>query len=372
MNRSNYRKILIPPILLALAGLVFLSISSLVEAENLGNKFLFIRKQLLWTLISLIAFFVVQKINLQFLRRYSLIIYFSSVIILLFVLLPTFGTKVFGARRWLSLGFLPDFQPSEFFKPAAIFFFSSLFSQKENLSLRRLLAFLFPPILLVLLQPNFSTAILLTAIIVTLYYLAGGQTIPLFLLSLFATAASILLVVISPYRLSRLNTMLHPESSPDNYHYRQIVISLSSGGIFGKGLANSDQKYRFLPKIATDSILAVIGEETGIIGVFLVFFLYLSLISSLFSAAKLTSDPFSSLFLSGIGLWIAYQSLINIFSITGLIPLTGVPLPFISYGGSSLLCLSASLGICRQLLYSNSVSPRQKTHHHRQSSYSSH
>ncbi|MPM87764.1 putative peptidoglycan glycosyltransferase FtsW [bioreactor metagenome] len=238
------------------------------------------------------------------------------------------------------------------------------------------------PFILIIIEPNLSTAILISAISISLYYLGGGQIKSLFLFCGFLILVSLILVLTSPYRSARLKTMLDPQQNQNtaSYHSNQITLTLASGGFFGKGFANSDQKYSFLPKISTDSILAVIGEEAGFIGLFSIIIIYISLISYLFKLANIVPDNFQSLIVSGTALWIAYQALINISAIAGIIPLTGVPLPFISYGGSSLTTLAAAVGLIHNieknnltLLYSNHESKDNKdNHHHRHSSHSSH
>jgi cell division protein FtsW len=152
-----------------------------------------------------------------------------------------------------------------------------------------------------------------------------------------------------------------------------MTLTLSSGHIFGKGFANSDQKYRYLPKISTDSILAVIGEETGLIGVSFIIILYFMLISSIFTIASMqVPHSFEALFSFGVGCWIGFQSLINMSAVVSLIPLTGITLPLISYGGSSLIMILFSLGLIYNLLYFNQHENKQGHRHHRQPSHSSH
>jgi cell division protein FtsW len=204
-----------------------------------------------------------------------------------------------------------------------------------------------------------------------MFYLSGAKTLPILLTCLSFTGLAFVLVITSPYRLSRLQTLLNPEDSQNSYHSNQIILSLSSGGLFGKGFANSDQKYRFLPKISTDSILAIIGEEMGFLGTFTIIAIYVFLITHLIKASSLIKDQFSSLIISGTACWIAFQTLINIAAIANIIPLTGVPLPFVSYGGSSLTTLMIAMGLTYNienkhglLLYSDND---KKNHRHRHS-----
>jgi cell division protein FtsW len=361
-------------------GITFISISSLTEANNtIGDKFFYLKKQGFWILISFMAFFIASKINLKIIKKISFLFYLGSIIGLILVLIPGFSNETLGAKRWLNLGIF-SFQPTELLKLSSIIYFSSLFSVETKRNFVNLVLYLIIPFILIILEPNLSTAILISAMIISLFYLAGGKIMPLFSLCLSLIALSFILVISSPYRLARLNTLLNPSNNTQSisYHSNQIILSLSSGGIFGKGFANSDQKYRFLPKISTDSILAIIGEETGFVGVSLVLITYLFLIFYLLKISSIIHDDlFSSLLVSGTACWIAYQCLINISAIANLIPLTGVPLPFISYGGSSLLTLMTAMGLVRNiekkhslLLYSNNETNLKKDYYHRHPSHS--
>ena len=362
-------------------GLTFISISSLTEANNTaGDKFYFLKKQGFWIIVSLVAFFVASKIKLEIVKKLSFLFYFVSLIGLLLVLVPGLSNEALGAKRWLNLGIF-SFQPSELLKLSSIIYFSTLFSQESKRNFTNLLFYLVGPFILIILEPNLSTAILISAIIISMFYLSGGKIMPLFALCASLIGLSFILVISSPYRLARLETLVNPkeETQSSSYHSNQIILSLSSGGFWGKGFANSDQKYRFLPKISTDSILAIIGEETGFVGTFIVLLLYVLLISYLIKTASLIQeDQFSSLLVSSTACWIAYQGLINIAAIASIIPLTGVPLPFVSYGGSSLLTLMTAIGLVHNiekkhslLLYSDNDQAKKKDNHHRHSSHSS-
>lgn len=359
-------------IVLILIGVVFISISSLTEANStIGNKFFFFQKQLLWLVLGLIVFYVFSKINLKKISHLSQPAFIVSVLLIAITLIPSIGNKTLGARRWLDFGTI-GLQPAEFLKLTSVFFFATIFSNEKKRHLKTLLIYLLPTVILIVLQPNLSTAVLIAAITITMYYLSGAPIQSLFTLCTIAALCSLILIVVSPYRLTRLKTLIKPqENSATAYHSNQIILSLASGGWLGKGFANSDQKYKFLPKISTDSILAIIGEETGFFGLLLILALYLYLISGIFKLAQNTADIHQSLLINGVGCWITYQSLINISAIVALIPLTGMPLPFISYGGSSLITLLAAMGIIRnvekkqaKLLYSNS-DQAQNHHHHR-------
>ena len=359
-------------------GLTFISISSLAEANSaFGDKFFFIKKQGLWLCLGLIVFCITSNIKIDTIKKISSILYISSLICLILVFVPQIGSQNLGAKRWINLGVI-GIQPSEILKFTSIIYFSFLFSRPHQRNIKTLVIHLSLPFILIMAQPNLSTAILVSAIVISIYYLAGGKILPLFTFCLILTLISTLLIFISPYRNRRLQTLLSPQQSQDeSYHHHQIVYALASGGWMGKGVGSSDQKYRFIPKISTDSILAVIGEETGFFGLLLIFYLYLSLINHLFRLSSVLQNQFHSLICAGIACWIAYQSLINVGAIVAIIPLTGVPLPFISYGGSSLLSLLAAIGIVRNiekqagsLLYS--VNDKKDHRHHRKSLYPRH
>lgn len=378
--KSNKSPLFSLVFVLIFIGLTFISISSLTEANiTLGDKFFFLRKQGFWLLISLVAFYFSSKIKIEIVKKFSFAFYLFSILGLVLVLVPGFSNETLGANRWLNLGVL-SFQPSELLKLSSVIYFAMLFSVEKRRNFTNLILYLVGPFILIILEPNLSTAILVSGIIISIFYLAGGKIMPLFGLCLSLVVISLILIISSPYRLARLQTLFNPQdnSQSSSYHSNQIILSLSSGGLFGKGFANSDQKYQFLPKISTDSILAIIGEETGFLGVLTIILIYIFLIYYLLKISSLISDPFSSLLVSGTACWISYQCLINIAAIASIIPLTGVPLPFISYGGSSLLTLMTAVGLVRNieknnslLLYSDNDSKAKKKHpHHRHPSHS--
>lgn len=353
-------------------GIYFISISSLFEAQNsLGDTFFFLRKQLTWIILGIIMFFISSKINIKIFFRLAFPLYISAIIFLILVLIPGVSDQIFGARRWISLGII-NFQPSEYFKLISLIFFSALFSNQKYRQLKYLLFFLLIPFFLIVLEPNLSTALLIIAMIVSLYYLSGASFIPLFFSTIFFIILGSALIFSSPYRLSRLKTVLNIETNKDlNYHSQQIIFSLASGGLTGKGIANSDQKYKFLPKISTDSLLAIIGEETGFIGLLLFTIFYTSFISYLFRLSRIIDDQFQQLLVVGFTCWISFQAIINFAATVALIPLTGIPFPFVSYGGSSLLSLFITAGIVRNiekkylhLLYSIKHGSKYSSHRH--------
>ncbi len=346
---------------LSFIGLLFMSSASLFEAEKtIGDPYFFIKRQLLWLILGIIVMLITSKLNLNLVKENSFRFYLLSVIFLILVLIPGIGVKVLGARRQIDLGFF-NFQPSELFKLASVIFFSYLFTLPEHRNISSLFLYLGLPLILIILEPNLSTTLLIALIVTAIYFLSGAKITNLFLVGLILTVFAAIFIFTSPYRLNRVKTLLQQQNNQDlSYHSEQIILSLASGGISGKGFANSDHKYKFLPKISTDSILAIIGEETGFIGLALITYLFLILISRLMRLSQVAKDDYEKLLVGGIAVWIALQGLINFAAIVALIPLTGIPFPFIAYGGSSLINLFAALGLAiniekkySQLLYSN-------------------
>ncbi|MFZ2153236.1 MAG: FtsW/RodA/SpoVE family cell cycle protein [Microgenomates group bacterium] len=350
---------------LLLIGLVFISISSITEASHtLGDKFFFIKKQLVWSGIGIFSFIFASKIPLSLIKKYSPHFYIFTVILLLLTLIPQFSNSALGARRWLDLGGI-GIQPSEIFKLSSIIFFAHIFSFEKYRQIKYIFYYLLLPLCLIMLEPNMSTTVLAGAIVITIFYVSGGSLSTIITLCALAIISSVILIAVSPYRKARLDST--------SYHSNQMALTITSGHLLGKGFANSDQKYRYLPKISTDSILAVIGEETGFIGISLIIFLFYTLISNIFLLG-LSQSPtsFNYLLCLGIGSWLAYQSLINMAAVASLIPLTGVTLPLISYGGSSLTTCLLGLGLINNLIYSSKNETSKNHHYHRHTSHSRH
>jgi len=320
--------------------------SSYAAFRDFGDKYRYIKDQIFWVIIGSVAFFVVSFFDYHKFYNLALPILIVSICLLGAVFVPGLGIEALGARRWIDFGFFV-LQPSEFAKIALIIYLSAWFSTKEK---GRLVAFLLLVGLvlgLVMLQPDMGTAIVIFGVSIMIYFLSGANI--LHILSLIPVAAflGIILIIIEPYRLSRLTTFLNPGQDllASSYHLRQILIALGSGGLTGVGLGNSLQKYAYLPEATTDSIFAIMAEEIGFIGVMLVISVFLFIIYAGFKIAMRARDNFGKLLAGGIITFIAVQTVVNLGAQTALIPLTGVPLPFLSYGGSALIVNLFSIGI---------------------------
>lgn len=330
---------------LTVFGLVMVFDASVVEAyRDFGDKFYFFRLQAIWAAIGFAALITTAIIPLSLVKKISLPLFLLALSLLVAVLIPGIGVKVQGARRWLSIGSF-TLQPSEIAKLATILYFSSWLSKHQRFVP---FAFLTLTILgLVVLQPDLGTAIVIVLIASFLYFLSGSPVKNILLIAGAGLLLGLTLIVSSPYRLTRLKTFLDPASDPlgASYHIRQVLIALGSGGIFGQGIGRSRQKFEYLPEATTDSIFAVIAEETGFVGGLLVIVAFIALTNQGYKIAKNASTKFTQLVAGGITTWFATQALINLAAMVALVPLTGIPLPFISYGGSSLITALAAAGL---------------------------
>jgi cell division protein FtsW len=280
----------------------------------------------------------------QFFSKISVFVFVCALALLIAVLIPSIGTSIGGARRWISFHGL-TIQPSELMKLGLIFYLSVwLLKPRRFLSFAVLVGGIFG---LVMLQPDLGSALIIGSIAVGMYFLSGKPVKHFFWLGGCAVLMLGILIAIAPYRLSRLTTFLNPDSDPlgKSYHIRQITIALANGNIFGQGLGQSKQKYRYIPEASTDSIFAIIAEEFGFIACTCILLCYCLLFISMCRYVQAIEGNGEKLLGTGIVLWVASQTIVNIASITALIPLTGVPLPFISYGGSSLVMTLAGVGI---------------------------
>lgn len=335
------------PILMSLIGLIFVFEASAVRSFNeVGDSFYYMKLQAVWILFGIVAMFFFALFNYHRLHDFSVILMVITIVLLFLVLIPGIGQKVGGARRWLDLGFF-NIQPSEFAKLATIIYLSSWFINRERKRFFSFLILLGLLMFLIILQPDMGTAIITFGMSLAIYFLAGIELHYLFALIPFSAAAFYILVKISPYRFQRLLAFFNPSLDPlgITYHINQILISLSNGGILGQGFGASRQKFLFLPEAHTDSIFAIIGEEVGFIGCFFLIICYVIIMYKIFQVVENAPDRFGKLLAGGIFALFNLQILVNLAGMVNLIPLTGVPLPFISYGGANILVSFTLIGI---------------------------
>lgn len=352
-SKADYFLIVVVAILLILGILMIFNVSAFSSQIKFGSPYYFLNRHLLLGLmLGLILAFIAFKIRLEFLKKWAPILLLMNIILMALVFLPEIGVKSGGASRWLNLGFT-TVQPSEFLKLTFILYLAVWLSNRsENLKLtnQTFLAFLiliFLITLLLLFQPDVSTLGIIIFTGVIIYFLSGAPLWHLILIILAGVISFFPIIKIAPYRMARLLVFLKPETDPMGigYHLNQALIALGSGGIFGLGLGMSQQKFGFLPLTLNDSIFAIFAEETGFVGSFILILLFLLFFWRGFTIGKNAPDKFSQLLAFGITFWITIQAFFHISSITGFLPLAGISLPFISYGGSALVSQLIGVGI---------------------------
>lgn len=344
--------------ILIIFGLTILSSAGIIEGQNkFGSSQYYLIRQIQNGLLPGIALFLIfSRIKYKFWQKVSIPLFLASILLLVFVFLPSFGTALKGAQRWLYIGGL-SFQPSEILKLSVIVYFASWFARRDARTSQWshsaapffiVLGFIS---LLLAMQPDIGTLIVVVFISLVVYFSAGANMKHFFALLAILFLIFSVLVYIEPYRLNRILTFFNPYSDIEgrSYHIRQAILGIGSGGVFGVGFGKSQQKINFLPEPVGDSIFVVLAEELGLVGAGALIILFLVLAFKLISIAKYAPDTFSQLFVIGTTAWITGQAFINIGAVSGLIPLTGIPLPFISYGGTALASILAALGIVNNI-----------------------
>ncbi|HSX57652.1 MAG TPA: putative lipid II flippase FtsW [Candidatus Saccharimonadales bacterium] len=342
-------------LVLVLFGLLMIYNASPVTSErDFGDPTRLARLQVIWALGGAFGAFIIYKLPYQLWEKLAPIFMLGAIVLLLLVFVPHVGITIYGAQRWIGVGKLFAIQPSEFAKLAYIIYLSAYLSKRVKLWPFVTLTGLLLGILLV--QRDLGTAMIISMIGLMIYFLSGAPIKHFLMIIPVGLVAIGGFILSSAYRRERFLTFLHPSSDPQGaaYHINQILIALGSGGWFGVGLGQSRQKYGYIPEITTDSIFAVIGNELGFIGSLIFISLPFVIVFRAFRIAGKIGDRFGQLLASGIGIWIGVQVFINLAGMVALLPLTGVPLPFISYGGSSLL--SAMFGVAILLNISKNTS----------------
>jgi len=338
---------------LTVFGLVMVGNASVAEAfRDFGDKYYYFKLQSQWTVIGLLAFIFFSFFDYRKLKSLSVPLVIFTLFCLVLVLVPGFGSRVLGARRWLEFGPV-RFQPAEMAKLALLIYSASFFSIRKQAAPFLVIVGLM--VGLIMLEPDLGTTIVLVASGLMVYFVSGSSLFLFSLTSFFGLLAGLVLILTSPYRRERLLSFLNPAADPlgTSYHVRQALIAIGSGGIFGVGLGQSRQKYQYLPMATTDSIFAVIAEELGFVGALVVILIFLVLVWRCFNIAQKCKDNFGRFLAVGIASWISFQTLVNLGAMVALLPLTGVPLPFVSYGGSSLVLILIAMGIINNISRQN-------------------
>lgn len=370
-NRPDYILLGIVLLLIIIGIIILASVSFAPSQNRFGNSFYFLNHQVIFGLLpGLILGFIAYKMKISYFKKLVIPLLIVNLFLLVLVLIPGIGSADWGAARWISVGDF-SFQPSEFLKVCFILYLASWLSTrtssfKENISIKdkkfkrwiklnrglneTFVAFLiilgFISFLLIS-QPDISTLGIICTIALAMYFLAGAPLWHAGFVVLLGGVGLITLIKIAPYRMNRFLVFLNPEQYPMGigYHLKQSLITVGSGGLNGLGLGLSRQRFGFLPGTMSDSVFAIFSEETGFIGSFLIIALFLFFLIKGFGISRRTKDKFLQFTGFGITFWIVVQAFINIGAMLSIVPLTGIPLPFISYGGSAIVAELIGIGI---------------------------
>lgn len=319
--------------------------SAIVGLKDFKDSLYYIRQQLVWVVVGIASMIFFINFNYKKFKLLSVPLFLFSVILLLSVFIPGLGVSGGGAHRWLRLGMV-TIQPAEIIKLTGVIYLAVLFEKKV-----RLVPFLAliggVSLITAVLQKDLGSTVVFVATSAVLYFAAGGSIWHFILAAPLGILASLSLILTSGYRSKRILAFLDPFSDPQGYtyHISQVLIALGSGGLFGLGLGHSRQKFEYIPEVITDSIFGIIGEEMGFVGASLLVALFAFVLIRGFKIAINSQDNFGRILALGLTSWLGIQAIVNLSSMTSLLPLTGVPLPFISYGGSALVANLTAVGI---------------------------
>ena len=352
--RNSDRELFWTVIILFIGGILILSSASIVLSEkNFGTFYYYtLRQVVLGGVVGFLGLFAAMKIPYRVWRRVSVPMMVGSFILLALLLIPQFGFSHGGATRWLSLGFI-NFQPAEILKLAFVVYLASWLDSRRSdvgstayglmpFSLMIALVGVF-----LVMQPDIGTLIVILATAGIMYLLGRGRWHQVGILAILGIVVGFFLIQLAPYRLDRISVFFNPDYDPSGagYQMTQSLIAIGSGGALGRGFGMSVQKYSYLPEPMGDSIFAVYLEEMGFVGAILLVGAFLFFLWRGFLVARRAQDSFGKLLAAGITVSIFIQAFINMAAISGLLPLTGIPMPFVSYGGTSLVVTLISAGI---------------------------
>jgi cell division protein FtsW len=346
------------------AGFLMVSSASLAYADKLyDDTFYFVKRHLIFLVISSSLAASLFPVPTDFWRKHSAKLFVITLLLLLLVFVPGIGRKVNGASRWINLVLL-NFQPSELMKLATVLFVSDYVARKSHLLYQ--VAKTLTPIgsamllvsLLLIAEPDLGATVVVMTLTVSILFLGGIPMKVVWSVLAFGITAVVGLVLVSPYRMKRVMGFTDPFSDPygSGYQLAQSLIAYGRGDWFGLGLGRSIQKMHYLPEAHTDFIMAIITEEFGVVGLFVILTLFLTLIWQIFdvaTVAKKLTFYYQALVAQAIGIWIAIQVFINVSVTIGLVPTKGLTLPFVSFGGSAMLVLMAAMAIVFRIDYEN-------------------
>lgn len=341
-------------LVLLILGLIFVYSSSYVMADvEFGDPNHFIKRQFLFAILGMIGLVVTMQFDYRHLRRLSPLLMLGALLALGAVLVPGVGVESNGALRWIQIGPLPPLQPSEFAKLAVLIYMAAWLASRGD-QLRDFSLGVLPFVgmvglvaALVMLEPDLGTTVMIGIITGTLFFIAGARLVHVLALAGSGIFAATLLILSGGYRMDRILSFTSAEEDPTGVGFQtlQLLVAFGSGGAWGLGLGVSRQKFFYVPGSHTDGVLAIIGEEIGFVGVLVVLSLFLVLFWRAWLIMRRAPDLFGSLIAAGVLAWFTFQLLLNVGGVTRLIPLTGIPLPLLSAGGSSLMVSLTAIGL---------------------------
>ncbi|HBF67591.1 MAG TPA: putative lipid II flippase FtsW [Candidatus Magasanikbacteria bacterium] len=342
-------------LLLVVFGLVLLSSASAPTAiARFDDAYFFVKRQVLFGVLpGLALFLVIASVDYRLLKRYYFIFFLLSLLLLILVFIPGLRASFGTARSWIEVGNF-SMQPSEVVKLLFIIFLAAWFDASAPEKITDIKKGIMPFVMfvgiilaLLMLQPDMGTFALFGVVSFCMAFLAGARLTHLAVLGGVGIAGLGALIVSAPYRVARFMTFLHPELDPQGvgYHINQALLAIGSGGFWGLGFGHSRQKFQYLPEVISDSIFAVYAEEFGFISAVLLILAFIWIMRRGFKIASLAPDRFGSLLVYGIMVWFGFQAFFNIAAMVGLMPLTGLPLPFVSHGGTALMTALAGAGL---------------------------
>lgn len=351
-ERPDILILVIALILVTIGTAMIYSSSSILAMERFKDAQFFLKKQIFFVVIGMGVMVLMTKLDYHYLKKLAYPGIILSIILLLLIFIPPLGIRAGGARRWLNLGFF-SFQVTELVKICIVLFLAHFLTRKANylkifsrgILIPLLVTFLI--IALIALEPDFGAAVMIATILMLMLFLAGCRITHLAGLMALLIPAAVWMIMFKSYRIDRLKVFLNPWNDPGNKGFQiiQSLLSFGSGGAFGVGIGDGMQKLFYLPEPHTDFILSVIAEESGFVGVAVIIFLFVVLIIRGFMVAFRAPDLFGTLLAAGLTMVLAMGAFINIAGVMGLIPLKGLTLPFLSYGGTSLVMSLVAVGI---------------------------
>jgi cell division protein FtsW len=350
-------------LLITIGTVMIYSSSSIIASEKFLDEYYFLKRQVLFVFLGLGTMVILSKFPYYYWEKFAYMGIFLSLVLLSLLFVPGLGIKVGGATRWLKIGGF-SFQVTEVVKVAMVIFLAHYLTKKIDHVKKFSRIFVIPLsittviVCLILLQPDFGTSVIIVTAVMIMFYLAGSRVLHLALLVSLLVPFAVVLVISESYRLQRWLSFCNPWKDPTNtgFHIIQSFLSFGSGGTFGVGIGNGMQKLFYLPEPHTDFILSVIAEEAGFIGVTIIVVLFAVLVARSFMISFNTPDLFGTLLSAGLTIILVLEAFVNMAAVMGLIPTKGLVLPFLSYGGTSMLMSMAAVGIILNISSYRSVS----------------